>query len=410
MLDVFLGEQRVGSIQRETSTGVLAFVLDEAYANDPGRAVLGQQFEERRQHRVFRQTHQPGQLPSFFANLLPEGALEAMVKSQLGYGDAADTLALVGEDLPGAVIVRPALGPAEIPQHARRYDEPAPPAPRTEDGLRFSLAGVQLKFSAVQSASDRFTLPFRGLGGKWILKFGSDAYANLPENEFTIMGWAQACGLNVPEHRLVPARSIEGLDPRFYALGQNVFAIKRFDRLEGGLRRHQEDFAQVRGVMPERKYSGASLEGLGRFVADACGRGDLEEFFRRILFLLLCGNVDAHLKNWSLVYPDGRSARLSPAYDFVCVREYLPAHELALPLAKERRPERIGWEHIVRVQTYLSRYVEGLELLRMGREFVQRCLDVWATRRSTTIKETREAVDQHLDSLPLVAGVSARSP
>jgi serine/threonine-protein kinase HipA len=218
------------------------------------------------------------------------------------------------------------------------------------DGLRFSLAGVQLKFSAVEGDDLRFTLPFRGLGGRWILKFGSKVYPNLPENECATMDWAAASGLHVPAHRLVSTRDIDGLDPRFAALGDQVFAIQRYDRRGDGTRVHQEDFAQVRGVPPwgNYKYSGTSLEALARFVGDLCGAEDLAEFLRRVLFLLLCGNTDAHLKNWSLVYPDGRAARLAPAYDFVCVRQYLPEDALALPLAKEKVIERIGWEHVSR--------------------------------------------------------------
>jgi serine/threonine-protein kinase HipA len=34
------------------------------------------------------------------------------------------------------------------------------------------------------------------------------------------------------------------------------------------------------------------------------------------------GNSDAHLKNWTLTYPNGRQARLSPAYDLVCITCY----------------------------------------------------------------------------------------
>ncbi len=405
MLDVFLGELHVGVIVREESTGILSFALDESYADLPRRPVLGQQFEERRNHRVFRQTGYPGQLPSFFANLLPEGALKAMIAAQFHPNDAAATLAVVGEDLPGAIIVRPAPTAAGLPSGAKQYDEALVPAAPADDSLRFSLAGVQLKFSAVESAEDRFTLPFRGLEGRWILKFGSELYPGLPENEFAVMSWARACGLNAPEHRLVSARSVGGLDARFLSLGENVFAIRRYDRRPDGGRVHQEDFAQVRGLPPDRKYSGASLEGLARFVGDLCGQEDLVEYLQRVFFLLLCGNTDAHLKNWSLVYPDGRAARLSPAYDFVCVRQYLAQNELALPLAKEKRPERIGWEHIARVEKFLRTYGYELELVRLGREFMRRCMDEWASQRDSFAPPVRDAVEQHLAKLPLVHGL-----
>jgi serine/threonine-protein kinase HipA len=40
-----------------------------------------------------------------------------------------------------------------------------------------------------------------------------------------------------------------------------------------------------------------------------------------------------HLKNWSLLYPDGRTPTLSPAYDLVSTVPYLPGDRLALNLA-----------------------------------------------------------------------------
>lgn len=64
MLDVFLNTLKVGTLVREEGTGIVSFVLDEAYASMSPRPVLGQQFEERREHRVFRQASFPGELPS----------------------------------------------------------------------------------------------------------------------------------------------------------------------------------------------------------------------------------------------------------------------------------------------------------------------------------------------------------
>lgn len=40
-----------------------------------------------------------------------------------------------------------------------------------------------------------------------------------------------------------------------------------------------------------------------------------DEMLRRIAFVVASGNNDAHLKNWSILYPDGVSAALTPLYD-----------------------------------------------------------------------------------------------
>src|SRR4051812_40929205 len=128
MFDVLLGGVHVGVLVREDKTNILSFVLDDSYQSMSERPVLGQWFEERRTHAVFRQTNTPGQLPAFFWNLLPEGALQAMVLAQFSPADAAATLAIVGEDLPGAVVVRPTSGAVSVPSQARAFDEPGIPS------------------------------------------------------------------------------------------------------------------------------------------------------------------------------------------------------------------------------------------------------------------------------------------
>ena len=296
MLDVLLYDRSIGVIVCEPGTGVLSFVLHDSYLDEPAHPVLGQQFEERRHHRVFRQAAHPGRLPSFFANLLPEGALQSMIAAQTPDGSDAGTLAFVGEDLPG-------------------------------------------------------------------------------------------------------------LDERFVEFGQFVFAIERYDRTPDGSRIHQEDFAQVRGIPPDLKYGGASYEGLARFVGDQCGRDDLLEFIHRTVFMLLSGNTDAHLKNWSLVYPDKRSARLAPAYDFVFVRNYPGLdRRLALPLAKERErePERIGWEHFQRVERFLRDHGLDEPIVKAAREFAALALQCWRDHRGDVEPEFRRRLDAYHDALPIV--------
>jgi serine/threonine-protein kinase HipA len=76
--------------------------------------------------------------------------------------------------------------------------------------LKFSLAGVQLKFSALAEATGGMTIPVNGLGGDWILKLPSthDAVA---ENEFVMLGLAEALGIETPEPRLLDLTEIHGL-------------------------------------------------------------------------------------------------------------------------------------------------------------------------------------------------------
>ena len=60
------------------------------------------------------------------------------------------------------------------------------------------------------------------------------------------------------------------------------------------------------------------------------GEQGVEEFARRLTFSVLIGNGDMHLKNWSILYEDGKTPTLSPAYDLVSTIPYIPTDELAL--------------------------------------------------------------------------------
>src|SRR5207253_4544770 len=77
--------------------------------------------------------------------------------------------------------------------------------------LRFSLAGVQLKFSAVMEASGGLTVPAGGMGGSWIVKLPSARFAAVPENEFVMLELARRVGIAMPPNRLIDMAKIKGL-------------------------------------------------------------------------------------------------------------------------------------------------------------------------------------------------------
>jgi serine/threonine-protein kinase HipA len=406
MLDVFLHGIFVGKIEHQSETNAYSFCLGEEYLNDPNRPVLGQRFEDRRSLRVFKSSR-PGTLPAFFANLLPEGALRQIVENQATAKDEAELLAILGEDLPGAVVIRPESSRDPLKRSAgKTFTEQTSQVNATQfDDLRFSLAGVQLKFSAVQEEDKRFTLPFQGMGGSWILKFGTEQYHSLPENEFWTMSWAKECGIITPAFSIVSASSIHGLDKRFIALGESVFAIERFDRPRNSARIHQEDFAQILSAHPfdpDSKYRGWSYEGIARFVADICTMGNLEEYLKRLIFMIISGNTDAHLKNWSLIYSDTRHASLSPLYDFVFVRQYIKNNRLALPLFNEKDPTKITWKHIEKLEQYLLGNGHSFQIKEFALEFIEKCLDTWITIQKEISEPYRSDMNNFHNSLSII--------
>jgi len=112
--------------------------------------------------------------------------------------------------------------------------------------------------------------------------------------------------------------------------GGTALAVERFDRLPGGDPVHMEDFAQVFGLFPDDKYGRRSYANIASVLWAETGQEATYEFVRRVVFSVLIGNADMHLKNWSLLCPDRRTPVLSPAYDFVATLPYLPGDTLAL--------------------------------------------------------------------------------
>jgi serine/threonine-protein kinase HipA len=382
-LDVMLGERRVGSFANLSGDYNL-FSFDDEYAMDRDAPVLSQSFigSSGSVLRVIPRTHRVA--PPFFANLLPEeGApLRALVARRYRINRSRDFpfLHVLGRDLPGAVVLRHGAG-SWVEEADDRPDEIASPAERP---LRFSLAGVQLKFSAGMVAN-RLTVPVTGIGGSWIVKLPANAFARLPENEYAMMELARAIGLDVPRVELIDVDTIEGMPADLPALRSDeprlAYAIARFDRTSNSERIHCEDFNQIADQQPEHKYDGKASHWIANVVATLCESADLDEFVRRLVFGVCTGNNDMHLKNWALSYPGGRVARLAPLYDYVCTRLYYPHGPLALTIGGERAFERVGHDAL---RAFARRAeISVRRALVLADEVVEKLRDVWPAFKET---------------------------
>ena len=152
------------------------------------------------------------------------------------------------------------------------------------------------------------------------------------------MKLAALAGIDIPEVKLVELNRLDNLPPINLPDEKYAFAIKRFDRA-GNARIHMEDFAQVLVQYPENKYRSANYEQIARVLYQFSGDGlaDAQQYARRLLVNILLANGDAHLKNWSLIYQDKFTPRLSPAYDIVTTRAYMQNEkEFALNLGKTK--------------------------------------------------------------------------
>ncbi|MDR3725413.1 MAG: type II toxin-antitoxin system HipA family toxin [Terracidiphilus sp.] len=346
-LAVSLHGRRIGVINRlGGDCHLLSFEQD--YLDDANRPTLSLSFKGQAGGLVIPTRAVTTRLPVFFSNLLPEGHLREYLAVRAGVKAQREffLLAVLGADLPGALTVVPmeqtAHPSAEVAADQSHHEgEP-------EAALRFSLAGVQLKFSAVMEASGGLTIPAGGMGGSWIVKLPSSRFASVPENEYTMLALARAVGIEVPNTELIDIRDIRGLPADAGAMEGKALAVQRFDRGAKGEAIHMEDFAQVFGLYPDDKYHHRSYANIAAVLWAETGEAGTYEFFRRLVFSVLIGNGDMHLKNWSLLYPDRRTPVLSPAYDFVATFPYIPNDSLALSFGGSRSLSEIGTDQVRR--------------------------------------------------------------
>tara|TARA_Y100001947_G_scaffold156117_1_gene163611 strand:- start:296 stop:1510 length:1215 start_codon:yes stop_codon:yes gene_type:complete len=333
-LDIFLGETRVGTIARLDGDASI-FTFDEVYLADQDRPTLSLAYKDVNGDIIAEPRSYRTKIEPFFSNLLPEGTLRDYLARRAGVKAVREyhLLAQLGHDLPGAV--RAVAVDAEETE-ADELDEEAA-GKQAERALRFSLAGVQLKFSAIkaQGKNGGLTIPVTGSGGNWIVKLPSARHPEVPEAEFAAMKLAAKIGIDVPDIDLVPLDQIDGIPEGITRYGKSAFAIRRFDRGEEGPV-HTEDFAQVFGVFADDKYENASYRQILSVLAIETDEQSVIEFVRRLTYSVLIGNGDMHLKNWSLIYPDRRNALLAPAYDLLSTLAYIPGDDAALKFHSSR--------------------------------------------------------------------------
>jgi len=375
----------------ESDMGRVAFRFYDSYRELVRRPVLGQAFEDDL-YRTY-----PGknrELPPFFANLVPEGQLRELIEHSAGvaHGDDLALLATVGSDLPGAVELR--LTSEQLAMAQVDDEEPSPPPPdvaHEEPALRFSLAGVQLKFSVLRE-HEKLALPAHDKRGAWIVKLDSAKFPRLVENEFATLEWARAAGFNVPECHLQSVGTLPDPLQQYAISDTNVLLIRRYDR-NVDARVHQEDFAQVVNFPPRLKYHHISYEQCAVLVREIVGREGYFEFVRRLAFVIATGNVDAHLKNWSLLYPDAVNATLSPLYDQVCTIAWPGLKpELALKLAGAKPLLRVTREVINRFARRAG--MDERDTLTTFEDAVARTAEAWLTSRAADVMPR-----QHIASL-----------
>ena len=260
----------------------------------------------------------------YFDNLLPEEGQRILLAgdAKLDAADAFGLLACYGAESAGSVTLLPPEAAPHMAEPLRPLPDDAlearirqlPKAPLTHAAIkRMSLAGAQHKLAVVLQ-DDALFEPAGATPSTHILKpdHPDEDYPHSVINEWFVMRLARRLGLDVPEvhRRYVPSP---------------VYLVDRFDRVpdgQGWQRRHVIDACQLLGLDRSFKYSQGSMESLAA-LANACRSPAVARarLFGWLVFNVLVGNGDAHLKNLSfLVSHEG--VQLAPFYDLLSVATY----------------------------------------------------------------------------------------
>lgn len=288
---------------------------------------------------------------AFIANLLPEGDWRSLLCRRLAL-PASDDFGLLrhlGHDCAGAITFDDAAAdageyaPLDEPQLRRWLRDPLMrPSPDEAPGLRRALAGAQDKL-ILHVADGEPYLCERGAPSTVILKpdiVGGFRGVELSAlNELFCMQLARVTGLRTPRS--------------FWFAG--AYAVERFDRALVGSRLtrvHQEDFAQLLGVMPAAKYEIGWRDCFAvvdrHLPKPEAARKELVE---RLLFNLLVGNADAHCKNFALLFEPGGPV-LAPIYDVLCTQAYPSLSDsFVMKIGPARRQSELtaaAWQELAR--------------------------------------------------------------
>lgn len=398
---VRVGDVEVGILEAfEEENQRFTFVDSYRSALMDSRPILGQIFEDRFPHAITVD----GPI-CWFTHLLPQGVMRRWRArlSGIDEDDSFKMLRILGDNLPGAVTlsetdsVVPTATPRDLP-HREKH--------KVEDSLfRFSLAGAQWKLSA-KAAGRGLTTNATSKGRSKIAKFHAPEYPDLPQCEFGTMTWAGAAGIKVPGFSLRNTRDFDAIPDQMPVGDGSVYVVDRFDRTDDS-RIHMEDFAQILNRPPgDHQYHGKYEEigGVMRWVAPESSR----EFLKLLVFNIISGNGDAHLKNFSLIYPDGRNAELSLAYDLVATCLYYPVgkEKLALTLDGNKKFKAICSRSFEPLFGSLCLEVESGN--QVVRETVRGALVAWnsQTVQDCFSREQRQKLATHMGSIPLISECS----
>lgn len=320
-LHAYLNGQRVGKLSE--GNDLWSFAYDPEWARAPGSFDLAPGLDRATPVHQDGATLRPVQW--YFDNLLPEEALrEALIKDAGLHGDDAFALLqYLGAESAGSLVLLPpgadvrergqlkALADDALSQRIREL-----PRRSLSSGApkQMSVAGAQHKLLVVWRDGQLFE-PVGAEPSTHILKPNhlSDDYPSSVINEYAVQRLGARLALGSPKvHRLyVP---------------EPVYLIERFDRFTDAhgmtQRQHVIDACQLLNKSRNFKNMSASLTTLAACIDQCRNRASARlQLYRWLMFNVLIGNDDNHLKNISFLVSE-QGIEVSPPYDMLCTAVY----------------------------------------------------------------------------------------
>ena len=353
------------------------------------------------------------QTRGFFRNLLPEGgALAAVAKTlEVKSSSYLKVLNALGSECIGALVLESAdereddsygYEPLSREELGRAFEAGAEGVAKLQEEAKLSLAGAQSKMGLYVDRSSgslpQYFLPQGTAASTHIVKAANRRFGQLSENEYYCLRLAEAAGLSVPECYL----DTIGVQP--------LFVIERFDRMVlseddrragGGVRRvHQEDFCQVLGLLPERKYERGGVRYAKKVRDTLYERSsdpvrDIEAFVRLLVVNAVLGNCDGHLKNLTVLRgTDWSSFALAPVYDIASTVVYggLDRH-MAMRIGSTNKIDEVGRDDFLAL-------VKELDVSpRMVRRLIEEVCEGVGGAASDVLRDTEDALGAPLSKL-----------
>jgi serine/threonine-protein kinase HipA len=319
-LTAFHHHERVGTLSVEGDDW--NFGYDSNWAASPKAFDLSPALPKATALHADAGEHRP--VRQYFGNLLPEEVQRELIEREANVetGDDFALLAYLGAETTGALTFRqtgeaPLVGRLDkltnMALNARVKNAPSASL-NCHSPQKIGIAGAQHKLPLVFDGTTLWE-PSQAESSTHIVKCNhrGGSYPSSAFNEFLTMRLAGALGLEVPEvHRCY--------------LPEPLYVVRRFDRTideRGNTQRtHVIDGCQLLNLDAAGKYASASVGALSD-CADLCKdpTETRRRLFQWVVFNVLVGNDDNHLKNLSFhVGLDG--IELAPAYDLLCTGAY----------------------------------------------------------------------------------------